>query len=127
MAFGVVLTIIIRCVFALNALSTLYIYLSIYIAARRRLRVTDPHEKEKQITEARVTQGRANRKKALQNYKMAKSCAIVVGLVYISASSPGPTVTVVCRSVGIAWKTQSETRGRAWQKMQKKVYDSTKK
>ena len=29
--------------------------------------------------------------------------------------------------VGIAWKTQSETRGRAWQKMQKKVYDSTKK
>ena len=31
------------------------------------------------------------------------------------------------RCVGIAWKTQSETRGRAWQKMQKKVYDSTKK
>ena len=31
------------------------------------------------------------------------------------------------RCVGITWKTQSETRGRAWQKMQKKVYDSTKK
>ena len=45
----------------------------------------------------------------------------------IPASSPGPTVTVVCRCVGIAWKTQSETRGRAWQKMQKKVYDATKK
>ena len=43
------------------------------------------------------------------------------------ASSPGPTVTVVCRCVGIAWKTQSEMRGRAWQEMQKKVYDSTKK
>ena len=44
------------------------------------------------------------------------------------ASSPGPTVTVACRCVGIiAWRTQSETRGRAWQKMQKKVYDSTKK
>ena len=83
LAFGVVLTIIIRCVFALNALSTLYIHLSIYIAARRRLRVTDPHEKKKQITEARVPQRRANIKKALQNYKMAKSCAIMVGLVYI--------------------------------------------
>ena len=43
------------------------------------------------------------------------------------ASSPGSTVTVACRCVGIAWRTQSETRGRAWQKMQKKVYDSTKK
>ena len=34
LAVGVVRTIIMRCVFGLNALSTLYIYFSIYIAAR---------------------------------------------------------------------------------------------
>ena len=58
-------------------------------------------------------------------------CFCQIGLLTVlsrcTASSPGPTVTVVCRCVGIAWKTQSETGGRAWQKMQKKVYDSTKK
>ena len=77
------MNLIIRFVLAFNALSTLYIYLSIYITAQRRQRVTEPREMEEHITEARVLEGRMNRKKVLQNIKMAKSCAIVVGLVYI--------------------------------------------
>ena len=77
------MNLIIRLMLAFNALSTLYIYLAIYITAQRRQRVTEPREMEEHITEARVLEGRMNRKKVLQNIKMAKSCAIVVGLVYI--------------------------------------------
>ena len=78
-AYGNVLNIIVGGVFAVTAGSTLYIYIAIYMAVRRRPRVTETGE---QTTEARVER-RTNEKKDLQKIKMAKSCAIVVGLVFV--------------------------------------------
>ena len=78
-AYGNVLNIILGSVFAVTAGSTLYIYIAIYMTVRRRPRVTETGE---QTTEARVER-RMNEKKDLQKIKMAKSCAIVVELVFV--------------------------------------------
>ena len=77
--FGKYMNIMSSVVLAFIALSTLYIYISIYVAIRRRPQLTETGER---ATETRVAEGRTNQTKGLQNIKMTKSCAIVVGLVF---------------------------------------------
>ena len=64
------------------AFLTLYIYAAIYITVRRRPRVTIARRTEEQATETEEQEQRTNLTKWMQNIKMAKSCAIVVGLTY---------------------------------------------
>ena len=101
-AYGNVLNIIVGGVFAVIAGSTLYIYIAVYMAVRRRPRVTETVE---QTTEERVER-RTNEKKDLQKIKMAKSCAIVVGLVFV-CQVPTIATNLVARSnfptISVLW------------------------
>jgi glucan phosphoethanolaminetransferase (alkaline phosphatase superfamily) len=81
--FGKIMKIIISASIVCIVFSTVYIYASIYIAFRRRPRLAEPRETEGRVTVTRVVEGRTNKKKELQNLKMTKSCAIVVGLVFV--------------------------------------------
>ena len=60
----------------------MYIYVAIFITARKRPQGTGTREAGEQLTLARINEERTNRKEQLQNIKMAKSCAIVVALVF---------------------------------------------
>lgn len=73
-ALGKGVNIMICTVFVFKLLSTLYIYIAIYITVRRRPRIRETGEAERWITQA------INEKTKLQNIKLAKSCAIVVGV-----------------------------------------------
>ncbi len=81
--FGKIMKIIISASIVCIVFSTVYIYASIYIAFRKRPRLAEPRETECRVTLTRVVEGRMNKKKELQNLKMTKSCAIVVGLVFV--------------------------------------------
>ncbi len=81
--FGKIVRIIISGLIVCVVFSTVYIYASIYITIRRRPQLTEPRETEDRVTVTRVVEGRMNQTKALQNIKMTKSCAIVVGLVFV--------------------------------------------
>ncbi len=81
--FGKIMKIIISASIVCIVFSTVYIYASIYIAIRKRPRLAEPRETECRVTLTRVVEGRMNKKKELQNLKMTKSCAIVVGLVFV--------------------------------------------
>ncbi len=81
--FGKIMKMIISAATVCVVLSTLYVYISIYIANRRRPRLAETRETEGWVTVTRVVEGRTNKKKELQNFKMTKSCAIVVGLVFV--------------------------------------------
>ena len=77
--FGKTVYIIISAVSAFIAVTSLYIYVAIYVTVRTRSRAMDVHETEGQATEVTVAMSRA---KEIQNIKMAKSCAIAVGLTF---------------------------------------------
>ena len=81
--FGKIMKIIISGLIVCIVFSTVYIYASIYIAFRRRPRLAEPRETEGRVTVTREVEGRTNQTKGLQNIKMTKSCAIVVGLVFV--------------------------------------------
>ena len=68
--------------FFLIAFLTVYIYVAIFITARQRPRGPETREAGEQLTLAQIHEKRKNRKEQLQNIKMAKSCAIVVALVF---------------------------------------------
>lgn len=76
------LKIISSVLFLLIALLTLYIYVAIFITVRKRPEVTKTRRIEERIREARIEEERTIKKEQLQNIKMAKSCAIVVALVF---------------------------------------------
>ena len=81
--FGNISNTLFSFVLAFIAVFTMYIYASIYIASRRRTRVPDMQTTEVRGTEVRGSEGRTNQAYQMQNIKMAKSCAIVVGLTFI--------------------------------------------
>ncbi len=81
--FGKIMKIIISATIVCVVFSTVYIYASIYIAMQRRPCLAEPRETEGQVTVTQIVEGRTNKKKELQNFKMTKSCAIVVGLVFV--------------------------------------------
>ena len=81
--FGNIMNILFTFVLALIAISTLYIYASIYIASRRRTRVPGMQMTGIRGTEVPGSQGRTNQAYEMQNIKMAKSCGIVVGLTFL--------------------------------------------
>ena len=81
--FGKIMRIITSGLIVCVVFSTVYIYASIYITIRRRPRLAEPRETEGRVTVTRVVEGRMNQTKGLQNIKMTKSCAIVVGLVFV--------------------------------------------
>ena len=80
--FGEIMKMLSSILFQLIAFSTLYIYAAIFMTARKKPRLTETRETEEHITEARIQEERTNKKEQLQNIKMAKFCAIVVGLVF---------------------------------------------
>ena len=82
LVYGKIMNILTSALFLLIAFSTLYIYAAIFIAVRKKPQLTETLETEKRITEARIQEEQENKKENLQNIKMAKSCAIVVGLVF---------------------------------------------
>ena len=71
--FGKIMHILFSVALVSIALSTLYIYASIYVASQRR--VQDMQTTETKIAEVRRCE--------IQNIKMAKSCAMVVGLTFV--------------------------------------------
>ena len=81
LALGKFMNVMVTIVFALNAFSTLYIYVAIYLTVRRRARMADTRDTGEQIAQVRETEGRINKKREQQNVKMAKSCAVIVGVV----------------------------------------------
>ena len=81
--FGNIMNILFTFVLALIAISTFYIYASIYIASRRRTRVPGMQMTGIRGTEVPGSQGRTNQAYEMQNIKMAKSCGIVVGLTFL--------------------------------------------
>ena len=81
LALGIFMNVMVTIVFALNAFSTLYIYVAIYLTIRRRARMADTRDTGEQIAQARETEGRINKKREQQNVKMAKSCAVIVSVV----------------------------------------------
>ena len=82
LVLGRIMNIIISFVLVFIAFSTLYIYVSICIATRRRSRVAETRETEGRGTEPRVPIGRTNQGDKLRNMKMTKSCAIVVAMAF---------------------------------------------
>ena len=106
LAFGDVVNLIISALYAFNALCTLYIYVAIYITARKRPPRAEAQKTERQTTEERVTKKRTNQIYELQNIKMVKSCAIVVGLVFICNTPYTLTYTVArnnTSSISVVW------------------------
>jgi hypothetical protein len=78
--FGKIMKKIMSFTIGITVLSTLYIYASICVEIRRRPRLTETGEREGRSTDARNIAGRMHQTQDLQNMKMTKSCAIVVGL-----------------------------------------------
>ena len=78
LVYGKIMNISSSILFLLIAFSTLYIYAAIFITVRKKPQLTETRETEERSTE----EERTNKKEQLQNIKMAKSCAIVVGLVF---------------------------------------------
>ena len=82
LVYGKTMNILPSILIFLIAFLTVYIYVAIFITARKRPRGTETREAGEQLTQARIHEERSNRKEQLQNIKMAKSCAIVVALVF---------------------------------------------
>ena len=81
--FGIIMNIIFSVFIFCIVFSTLYIYASICMASRRRMRVPEMQTTEIRGTEVRGSTGRKNQACEMQNIKMTKSCAFVVGVTFL--------------------------------------------
>ena len=79
LVFGKAVYIIISTLSCFIAFSSLYIYVVIYLTVKASSRSVDRLETDEQVTEVKVM-GRISRAKQIHMIKMAKSCAIAVGL-----------------------------------------------